>query len=439
MIEEGLGRFERLFHEAPCALFTLDQHGRILEANRTLGDWVGATDLVGVRLADVLVPSSRILYDTRVLPVLAVGGRVDEVVLSLASTSGPSRPVLLTARAGADAVHGALIEATERTRFESDLVVARRTAEDSARALDALRTSAESFLASSTEEELLQALTQTFVQTFRPSEIAVLTPAGESRWHGVDGGVTEAWAPPTAPTVLPRPDAGTEAERVLAVALRRPERLAQAVLTPVSVEGETIAVIVCAFHREREPDEGAQRLRESIAQNAGVALTRIRLQGRLARSAREDPLTGLLNRGALHAQLETAAAFGRFGILFLDLDGFKSVNDVHGHVAGDEVLVRTAARLKGAVRDRDVVARWGGDEFVVVCFGVERSQLEAVASRVAAEVAAPAEHPVTASIGAVVVDAESHPSADTLLELADAAMYRSKQAGGARVTLVEAS
>lgn len=432
-------RFERLFHEAPCALFTLDPLGRFLEVNRTLGDWLGTEPdrLAGTRFADALVPSSRILHDTRVQPVLTVGGRVDEVLLQLASADGVVRPALLTARreTGTDITHAALIDATQRTGFESELVIARRSAEASADALESLRTSAERFLASSSQEELLQALAQTFTTTFRPSEVAVLTPAGDDRWLTGDGRLVPPWRPDATVVVRTPEQLAPDTADVVRGALRHPERLAQVVITPLVSEEAVAAVVLCVFHRARELDDRELRLRESIVQNATVALARIRLQGRLARSAQEDPLTGLLNRATLRGHLESAAAFGRFGILFLDLDGFKTINDVHGHVAGDAVLVETAARLRSAVRDRDVVARWGGDEFVIVCFGVDDAELRAVAERIAQAVAAPAPHPVTTSIGAVVVREDSGRSADVLLALADSAMYRAKQAGPGRVSV----
>ena len=98
----------------------------------------------------------------------------------------------------------------------------------------------------------------------------------------------------------------------------------------------------------------------------------------LTHDAIHDPLTGLLNRAGLrgHVDLAWAARRGNapMAILFGDLDGFKRVNDTLGHDAGDEVLVHVAQRLSAAVRAGDVVARWGGDEFVILCPSVESSQ-----------------------------------------------------------------
>ena len=99
---------------------------------------------------------------------------------------------------------------------------------------------------------------------------------------------------------------------------------------------------------------------------------RIRAQEKLARRAVTDPLTGLPNRLVLNDRLEHALARCRregtnVGLVFIDLDHFKSLNDVFGHDAGDEVLRQVATRLSVAVRDGDTAVRLGGDEFVVLC------------------------------------------------------------------------
>jgi diguanylate cyclase (GGDEF)-like protein/PAS domain S-box-containing protein len=157
----------------------------------------------------------------------------------------------------------------------------------------------------------------------------------------------------------------------------------------------------------------------------------------LRRQAEQDALTGLANRTLLGRMLcEMGAAARPCAILFIDLDGFKLINDTRGHDVGDEVLLEVAARLSAAVRPSDVVARFGGDEFVVVCQGGSGDEL-GVAHRVAERIEQLLRCPirtqdgpamVTASIGIAggVIDPEFP---QELLQRADAAMYQAKRLG----------
>src|SRR6185437_7528172 len=149
----------------------------------------------------------------------------------------------------------------------------------------------------------------------------------------------------------------------------------------------------------------------------------------LAHRAAHDQLTGLVNRQELHARLDTALRHrtGRLGpvVHFLDLDGFKPVNDAYGHATGDCVLVEVARRLAAAARPGDTVARLGGDEFIVLCEDVETvADAEQVAARLAAAVAAPmpdlpADVRVGASVGTAYAGLLVAPTGDDVLAAAD--------------------
>jgi diguanylate cyclase (GGDEF)-like protein len=153
---------------------------------------------------------------------------------------------------------------------------------------------------------------------------------------------------------------------------------------------------------------------------------------------------GLPNRVLLDDRLQSAARRSRrtdrpYGLLFVDLDGFKAVNDTLGHGAGDAVLVTVAGRLLDAVRGVDTVARVSGDEFVAILDDVDTDVLAIVTSRILSSVRVPITvaagvATVTASIGAALVRPGDDP--DTALHAADAAMYRAKHEGKARVSLV---
>ncbi len=159
---------------------------------------------------------------------------------------------------------------------------------------------------------------------------------------------------------------------------------------------------------------------------------------RIATLAYNDALTGLANRTSLAPALEHAVQrskrnSARLAALYLDLDGFKQVNDEFGHETGDRLLVEVAQRLRGALRSSDLVARLGGDEFVVVLEDVAAvADVESVAGKLVAEIGKPYPMPdgrpcgVTASIG-VSLCPDDAGDPHELLQHADAAMYRAKQ------------
>ncbi|MEO5833167.1 MAG: PAS domain S-box protein [Nakamurella sp.] len=155
-----------------------------------------------------------------------------------------------------------------------------------------------------------------------------------------------------------------------------------------------------------------------------------------------DPLTGLSNRHLFYDRAEHALAAiprsGRpMGLLYIDLDGFKTVNDSSGHAAGDELLVQVADRLRSSARVGDTVARLGGDEFAMICVDVpDLTTLVQVGERVLAELNRPfrlarSVHRISGSIGVHLAAEPIEP--DRLLAAADAAMYRAKAAGRNRV------
>ncbi|WP_033345895.1 GGDEF domain-containing protein [Catenuloplanes japonicus] len=145
-----------------------------------------------------------------------------------------------------------------------------------------------------------------------------------------------------------------------------------------------------------------------------------------------DQLTGLANRRLFHTRWQGALTDGPTALLYVDLDGFKTINDTHGHEAGDAVLETVATRIRGAVRTGDLVARLGGDEFAVILPGAPDDQASAVAARIVTAVAAPimtAAGPVTVGASIGIITAPHGADPDTEIKRADAAMYAAKADG----------
>ncbi len=165
----------------------------------------------------------------------------------------------------------------------------------------------------------------------------------------------------------------------------------------------------------------------------------------LRRAARLDPLTGLVNRVAIWEELERiepTTSEELVGILYVDLDGFKPVNDSHGHAVGDRVLAAVADRLATVVRPGDLIGRLGGDEFAVVTRNLSTpADADAIANRMLAVLREPVtidglHLAVGASVGIAVVTAADF-DADRLVDAADQALYRAKDGGRGRWHRVE--
>jgi diguanylate cyclase (GGDEF)-like protein len=182
-------------------------------------------------------------------------------------------------------------------------------------------------------------------------------------------------------------------------------------------------------------DIGPEILRRSIVYAIG------RKRAQLAHEALHDPLTGLPNRTLFRDRcLQALAGIGRttagLGVLFIDLDGFKQVNDSRGHGAGDQLLIEVGDRIRNALRAGDTVSRFGGDEFTVLGAALDsRHDATRLAQRITQAVAEPftiadREISLTSSIG-IAFTFERDADPDRLIHDADLAMYRAKERGGA--------
>jgi len=219
---------------------------------------------------------------------------------------------------------------------------------------------------------------------------------------------------------------------------------------PIVDQGKLLGVIQVDEPVDgRYPDLEQIQALEFFADQAGLAVAQALQYDELRELAETDPLTGLLNRRSfwsLAEELVLTARAQRVPVcaMFIDLDHFKAVNDRFGHSLGDEVICETARNLRGRLRAQDLLARFGGEEFVVALTGVDELQAKSLAEslRLVVGSAAPRDHSVvvTASIGVALADPSArhlgpHRLVEELLRLADSALYEAKARGRNRVEL----
>jgi len=398
-----------------------------------------------------------------------------------ASGTSPSPHVLVTEVASERAHYGNLVairpgagsfEPRERSVLESyarlaasaldseaAVVEARRQAE-TAQALLALATSLGDF---STSEQMAQHLAQIIPSVIDCDRaiVSLAISATEGTWAFATSGFTPADTA-TLRSIAP-PLSGSSDPRLYRHPLDAPPGgLSRALEDAGSVAASSLGIfwkgelfgwitIDVIAHPERLDDdvEIAERLRGLAAQTA-IAMYNARLLDKIRYQALHDSLTGLPNRVLVADRVERATARGRrdgvdMALFFIDLDGFKDVNDSLGHKVGDDLLCAVAARFSATLREADSVARLGGDEFVVLAEGIAlNAGPEVVAERLLAVLAEPfvlgdAEEMqipvfITASIGVALGVRDS---SEELFRDADVALYRAKEAGKNRYVIFE--
>lgn len=217
-------------------------------------------------------------------------------------------------------------------------------------------------------------------------------------------------------------------------------------VVPLRVQGRALGGL--CLERQGGPafDEEATQLAELCAAASAAALANAALYEQSQRLALTDPLTGLYNRRSLEQLLERELDKARrlgypIGVLVIDVDQFKTVNDTLGHLQGDKALGAVGRTLRRTLRKIDALARFGGDEFVALLPGCDPSALRGVGEKLRAAVAQrrPASlrgAQLTVSIGGAAAQG-AHVDATALLQAADEALYRAKAAGRNRVAIAE--
>ena len=196
-------------------------------------------------------------------------------------------------------------------------------------------------------------------------------------------------------------------------------------------------IVAVSRHRARSTATADQQALEALVAVASDAFSRLRLTEDMTHLARHDLLTNLPNRGLLLDRVEHALQMSRrrgtrIALLFIDLDGFKPVNDRFGHAAGDAVLIDVAQRLNACVRQSDTVARLGGDEFAILLEDVRPSEVDPACTRILEALARGAHvagHQLALSASIGVTFGESSETSESMLRNADLAMYEAKSRG----------
>jgi diguanylate cyclase (GGDEF)-like protein len=266
---------------------------------------------------------------------------------------------------------------------------------------------------------------------------------------GVIGPLAASAGPVPDDVVLTELSAATGADRPAA----RLDRDDESWIAMVAVHGDQPMGLVAVGRIGRanawEPE--TIELFAAIQPHLGIALRQAMERASLERESRTDPLTGLLNRRAFLSELATALERSRRQarggcLLFVDLDNFKPLNDLLGHAAGDEALVKLARMMGQNTRRYDLVGRLGGDEFAIwlddtdIAIGERRAHALIANVAEVRPVDGDPERPLGLSIGLALFDArrdDQPEQAATLVARADRAMYRSKAGGKDRITVAE--
>ena len=463
----GDGYLQSLYQRAPFGYLITDDNDVVVRVNETLLSWAGFDEqrVVGRAFRDLLTPGSQLLYETKHLPVLRLQGFAQELFVELVTADGPSLPVLINAARVSDSegepgeVRIGVLDASTRVSYERELLTAQRTAEELAARVSVLQRASASFGSSTSVTQIAETLSS-IIEDALVATAACVALVADSGSLDVVGGtnlldglilndihvVGRAVLQSEKPVIVGTTDDDEERYPWVVRALRE-ARLRTLAVFPIMSDSKPVGVTAAFFARERSLAETECALVLAVAQQASQALTRTRAEGELAFAALHDQLTGLANRASLRESIREELGLMIRGsrplsVMFLDLDGFKPVNDGLGHSEGDAILREVAKRLSASVRAVDIVGRYGGDEFVVVCAHTGADEAATIAARIHGEIRnsfAEAEgFPISASIG-IATHESSDPrvSADAILRAADEAMYESKRLGRDRTTQVQ--
>ena len=435
-----------------CGLIAVDRHSVIVDVNPAILDWLASerAEVLGRPLETFLTLRMPLAGSDGMLPTDA----------TLHGVSGVVRPVVVGSLGMGESTgvqQIAVYDVSIRSAFTLGFRGAEAKTERGRQRLQILLNSAVGFGNVRTEVDAAELLVDVAQRAFAASHVSVHVrePDGMTQLAGVNP-LAAHWPPdyrPTGSTTLlggrvilvrnpEEADAYTPGVKMSDV--YRAGGIEAAIASPMRSHGESLGAMVCYFDHPREFDEEAVPLAEALSNQAAQAIARIRLEETLRRAAMHDEVTGLPSRRLVEEDVTRTLvqASSSISVIFIDLDGFKSVNDRLGHAAGDALLREVGQRLRRLIRETDVLGRFGGDEFIAVAAVESVGDALALADRIRAAIGEPyaelpADLPITASVGVVTVDNDGAPVMDQLIRAADHAMYAAKMAGGDRVTATD--
>jgi diguanylate cyclase (GGDEF)-like protein len=437
---------------AVCGLIAVDRHSVILDANPQVLTWLDCD-----REAVIGRPLETLL--TLRMPLAGADGQ-RPTDATLHGVSGVVRPVVVGSlgqdQCGVERL--AVYDVSTRSAFSLGFQGAEAKTERGRQRLQILLNAAVGFGNVRTEIDAAELLVDVAKRAFAASAVSVQLAGAEGLFHAAGVNPLAAhWPTGLRPAgtvtmlggevlIVRSPDeADSHLPGVGVSDIYRAGGVHAAIASPMRSHGDAVGSMICFFDHPREFDEEAVPLAEALSNQAAQAISRIRLEDTLRRAAMHDEVTGLPNRRLIEEDVTRTIlqGYSALTVIFIDLDGFKAVNDLLGHAAGDALLREIGQRLRGVIRETDVLGRFGGDEFIAVAAVDSVGDAAVLADRIRASIAEPYDElpsvlSITASVGVVTVGNDGAPVMDQLIRAADHAMYEAKMAGGDRVALARA-
>ncbi len=446
--EDALRRFRAALDGSADMVFLVDLNDlSLLDCNDTACSYLGyaRAELLGIKSGVVIVDAPETDINASFARLLAEPGRADSVIRTYKRKDGRTFEAEVLRRV-IESPNGPILVLNARDLTDRNLAQQRQALH--VRYQEKIARFGESALGKRESSELVEDAVRTVHEALRVEAVLYVEP-GQAPLEVVARGMAGNAGPSSGAAAyasthplalaLEHGELAIIGEGIAPLPYEWAKGFPSAALVPVHGDHRVQGALCALSSKEHAFGAEESKFLVTAASVLSAGLRRIDSEGRLAFLAQFDALTGLPNRSLLRDRFSQMIVHARrhampLGVLFIDLDDFKLVNDTLGHAGGDELLKEMGRRLQSAVRPGDTVARISGDEFAVILADLAKPDDAAlVAQKVIDRLAAPMqigdqEVFVTASIGIAAFPADGD-DAEALLGAADAAMYRAKQSG----------